>query len=92
MNSRIVEYARELDRVSRERRRDFHRFAETAWLEMRTSAVVSKVLTELGYEVVTGRELCLEEARMGVPSPEELEARWQLALDQGRSEEHTSEL
>ncbi len=91
MNSRIVEYARELDRVSRERRRDFHRFAETAWLEMRTSAVVSKVLTELGYEVVTGRELCLEEARMGVPSPEELEARWQLALDQGAPADYLTE-
>ena len=55
MNSRIVEYAKALDQVSRERRRDFHRFAETAWLEMRTSAIISKVLTELGYEVVTGR-------------------------------------
>ena len=33
MNSRIVEYAKALDQVSRERRRDFHRFAETAWLE-----------------------------------------------------------
>ena len=67
MKERIVEYAKALDQVSRERRRDFHKFAETAWLEMRTSAIISRVLTELGYEVVTGKALCLEEARIGVP-------------------------
>ena len=60
MGNPIVEYAKSLDQVSRERRRDFHRFAETAWLEMRTSAIINKILTELGYEVVTGRRLCLE--------------------------------
>ena len=91
MNSRIVEYAKALDQVSRERRRDFHRFAETAWLEMRTSAIISKVLTELGYEVVTGKALCLEEARIGVPAPEELEAHWKLALEQGAPADYLTE-
>ena len=36
-------------------RRDFHRHPETGWLEMRTSAFIAKQLTELGYEVLTGR-------------------------------------
>ena len=44
MKERIVEYAKALDQVSRERRRDFHKFAETAWLEMRTSAIISRTL------------------------------------------------
>ena len=42
MNSKIIDYARALDQVSRERRRDFHRYAETAWMEMRTSAIINK--------------------------------------------------
>lgn len=91
MNSKIVEYAQALDQVSRERRRDFHRFPERAWLEMRTSAIINKALTELGYEVVTGRALCLEEARMGVPSQEELEARWRQALVQGAPADYLTE-
>lgn len=91
MNDRIVGYAMELDKVSRERRRDFHRFAETAWLEMRTSAVINKVLTELGYEVLTGRAVCLEEARIGVPAEEELKSHWELALGQGAPEEYLTQ-
>ncbi len=91
MKERIVEYAKALDQVSRERRRDFHKFAETAWLEMRTSAIISRTLDQLGYEVVTGRDLCLEEARLGLPEPEELEARWKLALLQGAPQEYLTE-
>lgn len=91
MNARIVEYAKELDQISRMRRRDFHRFAETAWLEMRTSAIINKTLTELGYEVVTGRALCLEEARIGVPEAEVLKEHAELALCQGAPEEYLTE-
>ena len=91
MNARIVEYAKELDQISRMRRRDFHRFAETAWLEMRTSAIINKTLTELGYDVVTGRALCLEEARIGVPEAEVLKEHAELALCQGAPEEYLTE-
>ena len=91
MNTKITDYAKSLSRISRERRRDFHRYAETAWLEMRTSAVINQVLTELGYEVVTGKALCLEEARIGVPSPEELKAHAELALSQGAPQEYLTE-
>ena len=91
MNGRIIEHAQALDQVSRERRRDFHRYPETAWLEMRTSAIINKTLTRLGYEVVTGKELCLEEARVGVPTPEELEAHWRLALEQGAPARYLTE-
>ena len=59
----VLNLAEALGEKSRERRRDFHRFPETAWYEMRTSAVIAKTLTELGYEVLTGRQVCLDTAR-----------------------------
>lgn len=64
-------------------RRVFHHYPETGWLEMRTSAVIAKRLTELGYRVLTGRDVCQEGARLGVPAQEELEAHAQRALEQG---------
>ena len=78
----IIRAANELDEVSRARRRDFHAYPEMAWFEMRTSAIISKTLTELGYEVLTGRQVCLEEARMGVPAPEKLRAHAERAAEQ----------
>lgn len=91
MNKKIIEYARALDEVSRARRRDFHKHAETAWYEMRTSAIIAKTLTELGYEVLTGSQVCLEEARIGLPSEEELKSHSELALSQGAPAEYLTE-
>lgn len=33
-------------------RRDFHKFAEKGWFEMRTSSIIARKLTEMGYEVL----------------------------------------
>lgn len=49
---------------------------------------IAKILTELGYEVLTGRQVCLEEAWIGVPSGEVLEEHARLALAQGAPEEY----
>ena len=54
-------------------RRDFHKFAEKGWFEMRTSSIIARKLTEMGYEVLVGDQVCKKDARMGVPSDEELE-------------------
>ena len=83
MYQKIIEYAKELDQISRIRRRDFHRYPETAWYEMRTSAIIAKTLTELGYEVLSGKDVCLEEGRIGVPEEEELLKHAETALSQG---------
>ena len=64
-------------------RRDFHKHAETGWFEMRTSSIIARKLTDLGYEVLTGEDVCDPEARMGVPSDKELEEGYQRAIDQG---------
>lgn len=64
-------------------RRDFHRYPETSWLEMRTSAKIAEYLTELGMEVLTGKNVCREEARIGVPDPDILERHFSQMKEQG---------
>ena len=64
-------------------RRDFHKYAESGWLEMRTSSLVARRLTDLGYEVLVGEDVCDRDARMGVPDEEVLEMAYQRAVDQG---------
>ena len=72
MYEEITNRAKEIYEKNRDRRRDLHRYPEKGWLEMRTSAIIAKILTELGYQVLTGRLVCDGEARMGVPDEEEL--------------------
>ncbi len=64
-------------------RRDLHKHAETGWLEMRTSSLVARRLTDMGYKVLVGEDVCLREARMGVPSEAVLEENYARALAQG---------
>lgn len=64
-------------------RRDFHRYPETGWLEMRTSAVIAQRLTALGYEVLTGKQVCREGARMGLPEEAGLREHAEKVLEQG---------
>lgn len=68
-------------------RRDFHKHAESGWFEVRTSSLVARYLTDLGYEVLVGEDVCLRDARMGVPSKEALEANYERALAQGADPE-----
>lgn len=42
---------RETDNITQElicQRRDFHKYAETGWFEMRTSSIIARKLTTLG--------------------------------------------
>ena len=68
-------------------RRDLHRCPETGWLEMRTTAILAKELRALGYEVYTGRAVCKEGARLGLPDAAVLAAHAERALAQGAPEE-----
>lgn len=67
VNTEIIGRSQALVPWLTEIRRSVHRFPETGWLEMRTSALIAKELTQMGYEVITGRGACAEAARMGVP-------------------------
>ena len=68
-------------------RRDFHKYAESGWFEMRTSSLIARRLTDLGYEVLTGEAVCNREARMGVPEEAELERQYARAAAQGADPE-----
>ena len=67
-------------------RRDFHKYAEKGWCEMRTASRVGRHLTELGYEVLMGDDACCCD-RMGIPSKAELEEQYRRAMEQGADAE-----
>lgn len=67
----------------RERRQDFHKYAESGWHEIRTCSIIADHCVRLGYKVLMGRECFREDARMGLPPQEELDAAYRRALEQG---------
>ena len=64
-------------------RRDFHKYAETGWLELRTSSLIARRLTDLGYEVLVGKDVCESDSRMGLPDKDVLERNYIRAKEQG---------
>ena len=79
----ILAMAEQLQPEMIQQRRDFHKYAETGWYEMRTSSIIARKLTDMGYEVLVGKDVCLEEARMGVPAMEKLEKHYCWAAENG---------
>ena len=73
-------------------RRDFHKHAESGWVEIRTASIVASKLSAWGFEVKAGREVVNEEARMGVPDQNFLEQQEKRALSQGAIAEWVSHL
>lgn len=86
MNREIIERSEALAPWLTEIRRSIHRFPETGWLEMRTSALIAGELTQMGYEVITGRAACAEAARMGVPDEKTTRAHLERVLAYGCEE------
>jgi aminobenzoyl-glutamate utilization protein A len=74
-----------------ERRRDFHKYAEPAWCEVRTASIVAGVLRDLGFEIAVGKAV-LSEDRMGLPSEEVLAEAYSRALLQGADPQLASEV
>ena len=83
----IIQFAEDLTPAMVRQRRDFHKYAESGWMEMRTSSIIARRLTEFGYEVLVGEQVCHRESRMGVPSDEVLEQAYQRAIEQGADPE-----
>ncbi|HPU96289.1 MAG TPA: amidohydrolase [Bacillota bacterium] len=46
-------------------RRDFHKYAETAWCEFRTTSRIASQLVGMGYKVLTGEEFIEQEHILG---------------------------
>jgi aminobenzoyl-glutamate utilization protein A len=64
-------------------RRDFHKYAESGWVEFRTASLVAARLEEWGYEIKAGKEVVDGNARMGVPPSSFLKEQEKRALEQG---------
>lgn len=64
-------------------RRDFHKFAERGWLEMRTASIIARNLENLGYQVLAGEEIMSQDDRMGLPSKRLLTINYNRAIFQG---------
>lgn len=84
---RIVSMAEDMEAELVAYRRDFHKHAETGWFEMRTSSLIARRLTDLGYEVLVGEAVCDRDARMGVPPEDKLDAHYEKAAVWGADEE-----
>ena len=88
MQDEIQVYIDSIENKIIERRRDFHKFAESAWTEFRTASIIARQLKDLGYEVKVGKEVMSEEDRMGLPDEEVLEKHYKRALQQGADKEY----
>jgi aminobenzoyl-glutamate utilization protein A len=73
-------------------RRDLHRHAEPGWCEFRTSSKIIRALEFFGWNVRYGRDVVEPDARMGVPSGEELEKFYRRALETGADPKVVNEL
>jgi aminobenzoyl-glutamate utilization protein A len=92
INEEIQKISESIEQKTIEYRRDFHKYAESGWMEFRTASLVARKLTDLGYMIKIGPEVIDEDARMGLPSPEDLEKHWQRAKDQGGDGEYLDPL
>ncbi|TLS38710.1 M20 family metallo-hydrolase [Pseudalkalibacillus caeni] len=75
-------------------RRDFHRYPETGFLEMRTASIVASILEDLGFQLQVGKQVMDPDYCMGKPGEEETEAHYKWALEHGANKdyiEHFSE-
>ncbi|MDX5475713.1 MAG: amidohydrolase [Bacillaceae bacterium] len=70
-----------------EKRRQFHQFPEVAWTEYVTTYELLKELEKLDFTVVYGKEILISEARMGLPSEEQLNIHEKRAMEHGVPEE-----
>lgn len=79
----VLKYTDELKDFLIKRRRDFHSHPEKGWEEVRTSSIIAKILTDLGYKVLIAEDVLVAEDRMGVPSEEILNATYERAMKTG---------
>lgn len=64
-------------------RRDIHKHPELAWCEYRTTSLIARQLTELGYTVVMGRDAHVDALRGLVPAAEQARQEQERAISQG---------
>jgi len=70
-------------------RREFHKYPENGWREIRTSARIAEILTDMGYRVLMGPDVVNWDTVIDLvkPSAEELEMLKKRAVEQGAKPE-----
>ena len=80
----VFSYADTLLGFVTEVRQDFHRYAESGWLEVRTCSKIAEHLKRLGYtDIRMGKDVIKADARMGLPDQAQLDMAHERALSQG---------
>ncbi|KTG09159.1 N-acyl-L-amino acid amidohydrolase [Haloprofundus marisrubri] len=80
------------DRSLTEIRRDLHTYPEAGWKEFRTTALVAEELDERGFTLQLGPEAVNADARLGVPTDDDLAAAEDRARDLGAPDEYVDRL
>jgi len=73
-------------------RRDFHKYAESGWTEIRTASLIAEHLTDLGFEIDIGKQVIDRKARMGLPSHNDLNFHYKRALQQGAVKKYADQV
>lgn len=81
----IIKKATDLAEQLTKWRRFFHRHAEVGWTEYITTATIAERLTELGFEILLGRDILTADARLGLPNDDILTDAKERALAYGIS-------
>lgn len=68
-------------------RRHFHQYPEAAWTEYVTTASIAEELKQLDFNLYMGKEILKAEARMGMPSNQEIADNEKRAIAEGVSAE-----
>ena len=92
MEQRIKEYVKKIEKEVIDIRRDFHKYAESGWQEIRTSSIIAEKLEDMGYEVLVGDEVCDFNERMGVPPDDVLEKAYDRAIAQGAIKKYADKM
>ena len=69
-------------------RRDFHKFPELGFLEMRTASIVADKLEQLGFDILLGKEVMDPDSCMGKPGTEETAAHLEWARENDAIEKY----
>lgn len=69
-------------------RRDFHKFPELGFLEMRTASIVADTLEKLGFDLLLGKEIMKPASCMGKPDSKETNEHLEWARANGAIEKY----
>lgn len=92
MQKKIQSYISEITPKLTEIRRQLHKHAEYGWTEFWTTAYIADLLEEAGYHITLGAENFVADARMGLPTEQELEEAAERALLWGANPKHVEKM